>query len=511
MKRLSGADAFFLYSERPTWPMHIGSLMIVDSSEAPGFGYDAVRRLLTERINEIPEFTMKVKEVPLGLGRPLLIDDPEFDIDHHVHRTAVPPPGGRPQLAALVGDMISVRLDRRRPLWDLWVIEGLEDGRVAILTKVHHALGDGVSAAGLAAVLCDLEAVPPVRGKAPRPAGGRVPSDVELAALGALSAATSPPRLAAWAAESAVRMTRRACLARRQAVNGPLSLAPRVPWNGTLTKDRNFAFVSVPLEVVKAIGHRVDVTVNDVILAVCAGTLRRWLLVRGCLPPSPLLAAVPVSMRSAGDRELGNKLSTIFVPLSTQLADPVERLRLIAASADAAKAVNYELLRGKKLRRLSGLVVPSIASLGWRAFVAAGLEDRMPLPSDLVVSNVRGSSRPLYIAGARIVAVYPVPPAVLGQGLDITVISYMDSVDFGFTVDRQKISDPWELAGYVPESLDELAAALALPSLEVRAAAGSRQNGRGNGAVTRPVRRRAARPPAKTTATDGQNNKGDQT
>jgi len=135
----------------------------------------------------------------------------------------------------------------------------------------------------------------------------------------------------------------------------------------------------------------------------------------------------------------------------------------------------------------------------------------MPLPSDLVVSNVRGSSRPLYIAGARIVAVYPVPPAVLGQGLDITVISYMDSVDFGFTVDRQKISDPWELAGYVPESLDELAAALALPSLEVRAAAGSRQNGRGNGAVTRPVRRRAARPPAKTTATDGQNNKGDQT
>jgi len=491
MKRLSGADAFFLYSERPTWPMHIGCLAIVDPSEAPAFGYDRLRSLLAERIAAVPEFTMKVKEVPLGLGHPILVDDPAFEIDRHVHRVAVPSPGGRRELSEVVGDLVSVRLDRRRPLWELWVIEGLQGGRVALLTKVHHAMADGVSGAGLAAVLCDLEPNPPLRKTTERQVGTeRVPSDLELVASGALSAALSPPRLVMWAAEFSLRTARRAVLAQRRGIPGPFTRAPRVPWNGRLSPLRGFAFVSVPLDDVKAIRHALGGTINDVVLAVCAGALRRWLLDHGCLPAAPLVAAIPVSMRSAADQELGNQISTIFTSLETHLADPVQRLRSIGVGAAAAKEINDELLRDKDVRRLSGLVVPGLASLGWKAYVAAGLEERVPVPSDLVISNVRGPSEPLYVTGAQIIGLHPVPPAVASQGMDITVISYLDSVGFGFTVDRERIPDPWELADHVPEALDELAAAAGLSDGHpVRRA--RRAHPPDNG-VTPPSRRHAA-------------------
>jgi len=480
--------------------MNIGSLIIVDPSEAPGFGYDALRTLLIERINGIPEFTMKLKEVPLGLDRPLLVADPSFDIDRHVHRTTVPAPGGRRELAGVVGDLISVRLDRWRPLWEAWVIEGLEGGQVAFLTKVHHGLADGVSGAALGAVLCDLEPNPRPRWQGRQTAtGGRVPGDMELAVMGALSAAASPLRLAAWAVESSVRSIRRDRLGCRKGTDRPLSLARPMPWNGRLSTLRGYAFLSIPLEEVKAIRHRFDVTVNDVVLAVCAGALRRWLLDHGNLPSRPLTAAVPVSLRAAGDFQLGNKISSIFVSLSTHLPDPVDRLRSISASAGAAKDVDVEPVRGRQPRRLSDLVPPGLAGLGCRAFVAAGLDERIPLPSDVVISNVRGSSRPLYIAGGRIVGVYPVPPAVLSQGMDITIISYLDSVDFGFTVDRQKVPDPWELADHVPDALGELVAAAAWPASRAP-----------YGAVRGAARPQASRPTPTTKPANGQSKEVDE-
>ncbi len=311
--------------------MNIGSLIIVDPSEAPGFGYDALRTILIERINGIPEFTMKLKEVPLGLDRPLLVADPSFDIDRHVRRTTVPAPGGRRELAGVVGDLISVRLDRWRPLWEAWVIEGLEGGQVAFLTKVHHGLADGVSGAALGAVLCDLEPDPRPRRQGHQTAtGGRVPGDMELAVMGGLSAAASPLRLAAWAVESSVRSIRRDRVGCRKGTDRPLFLARPMPWNGRLSTLRGFASLSIPLGEVKAIRRRFDVTVNDVILAVSPAPSAAGCWTTGA--SSRPLAAASGSVAAAGDFQVGDEISSIFVSLSAHLPDPVDQLRSISAA-----------------------------------------------------------------------------------------------------------------------------------------------------------------------------------
>lgn len=461
MKRLSGADAFFLYSERPTWPMHTGALVVLDPSGVPDFGIEKVRRRIEQGLHKLPEFTMTVKEVPFGLDLPMLVDDPDFDIECHLHRVGVPAPGGRRELGELVGTLVEVPLDRRRPLWEVWLIEGLEGGQVALFTKVHHSIVDGVSGAGLAEILCDLEPNPP----APEPNESadidaardseRLPGDLELAARGLVSAFTSPVRLGRWAGGATRRLVQTVRVARPRGGRTFLDQAPAVPWVGTLSPLRNFAFESVALDDIKEVRKAFDVKVNDVVLALASGAIRRWLIEQDALPESPIIASVPMSIRSDGDVELGNKLTTLFTSLETHVDDPVERLRAIAEKMQAAKEIG-NALKAKEIRRLSESVVPGLANLGWRAYQAANLEAHVPNPSNLIVSNVPGPPIPLYTCGARIVGMHPVPPVVLSQGLNVTVMSYLDSVDFGFTVDRRMIADPWQMATGVHRALDEL-------------------------------------------------------
>jgi diacylglycerol O-acyltransferase len=458
MKRLSGTDAFFLFTEQPTWPMHVGALVIIDASDAPGWGFESFRNLLAERVPLVPEFAMKVKEVPFGLDRPLLVRDPDFTLDYHLHRIAVSSPGGPRELGELVAGLTEIHLDRRRPLWDAWFIEGVEHGRFAMFVKTHHALVDGVSGAGLLELLCDFEPNPAPRPLARLPEPERVPSDIELVARGAVSALMSPGRTVRWALDFVPRTLRSVRRTRQLGGRTALDRAPdHVPFVGTLGPLRRFAFTTLPLEDVRRIKNAHGVKVNDVILAVASGAVRQWLLARDALPEQSLVTAVPMSLHAEGDTERGTKVTTLFCDLETQIDDPVERLRAIAASMQSVKEI-ANAIKATEIRRLSETVVPGLANLAWRVYQAAHMEAMPFVPSNLVVSNIPGPRMPLYMAGGRILAMHPVPPNILGGGLNITVMSYMDSVDFGFVTDREMIEDPWELVDGLHASFDALMA-----------------------------------------------------
>lgn len=457
MRRLSGTDSFFLTSEGPSWPMHVCGLAIVDAGNAPGFTADRLRAVIEERLPRIPEFMCKLKTVPLGLDRPLWVHDDEFSLDNHFRRMPAPHPGGPRQLGDFVGEIMSLPLDRRRPLWELWYIEGLERGRVALLTKTHHSLVDGVSGAGLAEVLCDLEPNPePAEVAVPDVELERVPSDVELTVRGLGHTLLTPLRVGRFGVQLAQQGVELLRFSRRkERPHSPLSFAPATPFNRPLSQLRSFAFVSVPLDDVKLLRKQHDVKINDIVLALTSSALRSYLQDIDALPAESLIASVPLSTRTeehAG--ELGNRIANMMVPLATDIDDPLERLRTIFRFTTGAKEMTTAL-QAKKIMSLSDTTPPGVANLAWR-FIATNAESSNMLPSNLIVSNIPGPPIPIYSAGARIESIIPVSALLVGMGLNITVMSYIDKIDFGFVADRVLIPDLWALAEGVPRALQEL-------------------------------------------------------
>src|SRR5919106_5715578 len=346
MERLTGLDAAFLALETPSSHMHVMAAMVLDPSDVPGgFNVHTLRQLIAERLPRLEPFRRRVVEVPFGVHHPVWIEDPDFDLDYHVRRAALPAPGGRKELADLTAEIAGRQLDRRRPLWELWVVEGLEHGHVAIIAKMHHAAIDGVLGVDLMTEIFDLERHPapkPPPEHAPQPE--RVPSDAELL-VGAVTSIARQPLRAYRAVRnltrSAVRVVQRL---RSEPVSAGVPLtAPPSPLNGVLTPHRRVAFSSVPLADVKEVKRAFGVTVNDVVLAVCAGALRRYLERRGSVPDKPLLAAIPASVRSSDERGvMGNRVSAMFATLATQLDDPVERLLAAREGGGAAKLVQAD-------------------------------------------------------------------------------------------------------------------------------------------------------------------------
>lgn len=458
MKRMSGVDAAFLYGETPAWHMHVSAVLLVDPTGLPdGFSTERFTRRISQRLHLAPQFRWKLVEVPLGIDRPGWVEDPDFDINYHVRHIGVPPPGGPEQLGNLIGDLVGYKLDRNIPLWEMWVIDGMADGRIAILAKVHHSIIDGVSGSELATVLFDLESDPPESEEDIEPRViVPVPSSAELVARGVGRMMLSPYRFVRFTDQTVRQGLKFVGFQRRQRPPSIPFQAPRTSFNAELTPHRRFAYTSVALDDVREIKDAYGVKLNDVVLALCAGSLRRYLEIGDELPGSPLIAQVPMSLRTDGDtNSVGTKVGAMFASLATDIDDPVARLGAIHESTQSAKEMQ-QALAADKIMGLTDLTAPGLISLAARMYTLAGLSSLTPPIMNLIISNVPGPPFPLYTAGARVEALYPMGPLLYGTGINITVFSYTGNIDFGFMVCRELVADHWSLAEGIPIALDEL-------------------------------------------------------
>ncbi len=497
MEQLTGADTSFLAMEDAHQFGHVSSLNIFDPSDRPGgAGYEATRQLLVERMHLLQPFRRRLVEVPFGLDHPYWIEDPDFDLDFHLRHIAIPPPGDDEQLGQLVSRLIARPLDRSRPLWELYIIEGLRDGRVGQLTKIHHATIDGASGAQMLVKLLDAdpdgsEVPPPTTPIVPEP----VPTQAELLrrtmtslalqprkvvrlqvnTLRSLAATTRSDGLAGLADLVArglpgplgepLRRRRNEIRRQRERNEGllapvmPAIAAPPTPWNAAIGTHRRYAFDTLSLSDAKEIKNALGCTLNDVVMALTAGVLRNYLLKHGSLPDAPLIAMVPVSIRTEEEAETySNRVSAIFAPLATDVEDPVERARRISEAMVGAKQT-HNAVPAALLQDFSQFATPAIATLANRLIVRTRLADRVNSPINVVISNVPGPRHPLYSAGARLEHFYPVSTIVDGIGLNVTVQSYLDNLDFGLVADRDLVPDLWYMMGLFHEELDALRAA----------------------------------------------------
>jgi WS/DGAT/MGAT family acyltransferase len=458
MKRLSGLDAMFLHAETPSMHMHVTGVVLLDPSTMPGgYSADTVKHMLTSRIHLLPPFRERVVTVPFQLAHPVLIEDPAFDIDNHVFRVGVPSPGTVHELAELVGNISSRPLDRSKPLWEMWVAEGLEHGYVALIAKMHHSVIDGVTGADLMVNLFDLE--PDARIEPPEHEwkAEHKPSDLELVAHSLVSRVRHVGRVLptlVGTGRSALELLRLVGRSEGPGATMPFT-APRTMFNRAITPHRSIAFGKASLDDFKLVKKVFGTTVNDVVLAACTGALRSWLIAHDDLPDKPLVASVPVSVRDEGKRDLANQISAMFVGLPVQLEDPVERLLRIQGDTKAAKEV-HGALGADTLQNWAQFAGPTVFSRAARFYSASKLAERHPVVHNLVISNVPGPPVPLYSAGARVAAVYPLGPILEGAGLNLTVLSNMGSVDFGAIASRELVPDLWDIATGFTESIEEL-------------------------------------------------------
>ncbi len=461
MRRLSGMDAAFLYLETPTTPMHVHAVMLLDPSTVPGgYSFEKIKAHLASRLPRLLEFRRRLAFVPFDLHRPVWFDDPDFDFDYHVRRIAVPSPGSIEQVAEMVGDIASRPLDHSRPLWEFWVIEGVENGGVAVVARMHHATIDGVSGSSLMTTILDFEADTP-----DEPAAvddwqpEHKPSDFELVQHAIVSRLRRPMPLGLALAlpnllRGAVGITRVRRDSTRPSGGTPFN-TPRAPWNAPLTPHRRVAFASVSLDDVKAMKKAFGCTVNDIVLATATGALRRYLLPLDALPDRPLLASCPVSVRNheTADIESANKVSSMFVSLPTHLEDVEAQVAHIRSGTQGAKE-EHHALGARTLLELGELAGPR--SFGLASRLLGGLASRGPVPVNVVISNVPGPPFPLYLGGARVVSMLPLGPPIEGAGLNITVLSYIDRIDWGFIACRELVPGLQRMADAVNDAHNEL-------------------------------------------------------
>jgi WS/DGAT/MGAT family acyltransferase len=459
--RLSGLDSSFLHLERDGAHMHVAACSLFVGT-APT--HAELVAAIESRLHLVPRYRQRLGFVPLGQGRPVWVDDPHFNAAFHVRHTALPKPGGEDQLMRLTGRVFSQALDRNKPLWEIWLVEGVAKGRFALLSKTHHALVDGISGMDIMTVLFDtspepMPVAPPDHPWVARP----LPSDAQLLADALLERATVPqemvrgvravlrgPRtVAARAAKAAASLGEFAL--------GGLQPAPASPFNVPIGPHRRFTWVRGDLNQFKAVKNALGGTVNDVVLTVVAGALGRYMRLHGhTTEDATLRAMVPVSVRADVERgALGNRVAAMWAPLPVGVIDPVERLQRISASMrdvkDSGQAVGAQVLT-----RLTGFAPPTIVSQ------AARLQARQRL-FNLVVTNVPGPQIPLYMLGRELEAIFPMVPLANNTALGIAILSYNGQLNFGLSGDYDALADIGVLADELRSSIEEIAAAAAAP------------------------------------------------
>jgi diacylglycerol O-acyltransferase len=450
VERLSGLDAFFLYLETPTQPLNVCCVLELDTSTVPGgYTYGRFRAALAKSAAALPEFRMKLADNQLNVDHPVWVDDEKFQLERHLQHVGVPAPGGRRELAEICGYIAGLPLDRDRPLWELWVLQGgANSDAIVVMLKVHHALVDGVAGANLLAHLCSQRPDAP----APRPVGGAGGGNpLQIAVSGLLGFARRPLRLATVVPATILTVARTVLRAREgRTMAAPFS-APSSPFNGSVTRYRNIAYSQLDMRDVKRVKDRFGVTVNDVVVALCAGVLRRFLLAHG-EPEQPLVATVPVSVHGKSDRPGRNQTTWMFCRVESQISDPAERIRAIAAGNSAAK--DHTAAMGPTLLH------------DWTQFggptmfgAAMRLLSRIPINRsayNLILSNVPGPRHQLYFLGCRVNTMYPLGPLIGDAGLNITVMSLNGELGIGILGCPDLLPDLWSMADEFPDALKEL-------------------------------------------------------
>jgi WS/DGAT/MGAT family acyltransferase len=474
VEQLSGLDGWFLAMETSSVYGHVGSVCVVDAKVPEGveshLTLESFTRFIQTRLPLVPIFRRRLVTVPLGLDHPYWIDDADFDITYHVREIALPSPGNDRQLSEQVARLHARPLDRSRPLWELYLITGLRGGRAAIYNKIHHCAIDGVSGGDILAAVLDLSPEGRPAPEAEVFEGQRPPGSAWMLGQSALALARQP-----WRAARVVAELARSVPGLAGAVGTPLAhritgkdnedllsqtglRAPGTPFNAPVSPHRKWAFIDLPLADVKrlrASSHAPDLTVNDVVMALCAGALRRWLELHEALPAAPLIAAVPVSVRTTNENgTYGNKVSMMLAPLPTNQPDPGERLAAMHEAMRAAKD-QHGAIPADLLADVTQFALPALANQAWRLSAKLRLMERVN-PFNLFVSNVPGPNVPLYYAGAELLAYYPVSALVDGQGLNITVMSYRGNLYFGLVACPLLVPDLEVMAGFLREELDAL-------------------------------------------------------
>ncbi len=485
MRQLSALDTTFLYMETANSYGHVSSVSIYRRPE-PGYdAYSGFRKVVEQRLGVLEPMRRRLVKDPLDLDRPYWVIDPDFNLDFHVRHLAIPAPGTMAQLETQVARLASRPLDQSKPLWESYVIDGLPDDRFAVFTKMHHAAVDGAAGAELLGILSDLEP------GAPRPdleaewaPAERVPTPMELLGRGALGMVRQPANIVRYQA----RLIREIGQSSRnfgvkavaenigrfvpgwagQTVRNwahedhddtpdlPVTPAPDTPFNASIGPHRIFAARSVPLADIKAVKNAVGMTVNDVVMAVCAGALRTWLHDRDALPDAPLVSMIPVSIRTGAEEDRWtNRVSAVFASIPTHIADPLERVSMVSEAMQVAKK-QFEMLPADILTELSELAPPALAIRASRLASRLHLGNRLHLPFNLVISNIPGPRVPLYLDEAELEHYYPVSTLVEGQGLNITVQSYVDTLDFGLVGCRDLVPDLDELADLLDVEITKL-------------------------------------------------------
>jgi WS/DGAT/MGAT family acyltransferase len=481
MHQLTGLDTSFLRLETRSTYGHVSGLTIYDPSttQTGELTLEDFKRLLSSRLHLLPPFRWRLAEVPFKLDDPYWIEAPEFDLDFHLREIALAPPGDDHQLAEQVARIAARPLDRSRPLWELYLIHGLQGGRTGVLTKMHHAAIDGVSGAEIMGILLD---VTPQPREVPPPDGDwkpeRPPHDVEMLGRGVAGALTRPVKMLRMAprtlpsladvpgmgnvpgvdtlSRASARIARLGSGGDGRLLERQQLTAPRTSLNGPISPHRRFSFGSVSLADVKAVKDAFGLTVNDVVMSMCTDALRTWLIDHAELPDDPLLAMVPVSVRSE-DRQgaFGNQVSIMVVPLPTNEPDRRRRLSLMQDAMRAAKE-RHRATPATLMQDFAEFIPPAIAARATRVITGITAAGRFSPLFNVVISNVPGPQFPLYSAGARMLGNYPVSAITDGVGLNMTVMSYDGKLDFGLVACREMVPDIWALMGHVQTSLEEL-------------------------------------------------------
>ncbi len=484
LKQLSGLDAVFLYMENANSFGHVSSLSVYETPN-PGYKpYEAFLDQIQARLSDLEPFRRRLVAVPFDLDHPYWINDPNFDLDFHVRHIALPAPGNSEQLGLQVSRIIGRPMDRAHPLWETYVFEGLENGDFAILTKVHHSTIDGAAGVELLTMLLDAHPDAPAYHPATHDwVADAVPSDLEILGRTLSNFVRQPARLVrfqtrmvrdfaamtrsnglgqvAGAVQGLARIlvpSRSRGAERDAAPDAPSRSAPATPFNKSITAHRRFAFRSVPLDDIKTIKLALGCTVNDVVMAVCAGALRRYLLAHDALPGDPLISMVPVSIRTGDEADKwSNRVSGLFCALPTNEADPRERITKVHQSMMDAKG-QFDLIPAEMIVEIAQMAPPALATRAMRMASRLRISDRMNPPVNLVISNVPGPRAALYLAGAKLKHYYPVSTVTDGQGLNITVQSYLDTLDFGLVSCRELVPDLWDLVDYCVDEVNALVA-----------------------------------------------------